>query len=567
MIVHDTMFSSSCKIISGPFRALSEIKLEPRCLLSKEWKGQCLHLSTSLPTRDHDFCLEQFLTSSKFVKDSLKSRIMRDETEYLEHKRLLRQSTEYLAENLDKYDMDTVMAIFLLSVDISEDYRCDKLNTRLIETLISESKKSCGFNTRFGVEPYNSKILKYVSNDNVNNIKAEGAHLIYMLGSFHYFRLEALLKEHFDFFSVSINSYLLKYSLNHLLLLSEYTAKLYRYERCAILFQRCITAVCDSVEQGGISLSTDQYVNILQWLGNFGNNNSFLNKWLNNLISSSITNDCLKDFGQLCLSDVIRERYVIAKSHLDLLHTFLLTGLFDKETIIESLLGSIMNFCLFYFTSTSKICKPNYVEDIARNYDIIDPKVSALLYSKYPNKVFRCQPMETDDRKRAECSDVRFFMINAALSRLLFDGKSSFCRKLKRCEVYIRAFNPLIHKNLPKDLQRFMTSVLLHKYKDQDLYSEYDEGLYTFLKKLNYKPYKLMVDGVFPINCLDYKRKIFIEILEKHNVYSERMLDLKLQYLYSLGWNSITVSHSDWINSQEESRIRLLQEKIKSIST
>ncbi|EKX74265.1 conserved hypothetical protein [Theileria equi strain WA] len=503
--------------------------------------------------------------SSQFIKESLKSKIVHDETNYFENRKLLQQSAQHLAGNLEKYDIDTLLVIFLLSIDISKDYRCDLLNTKLIEMLIARSKESFDFNTRFGMEP-SPYIFKYLSNDKVDNIKAEGVHLIYMFGSFHHFQLEELLKQHFDFFSVSINSYLIKYSIEQLLLLAEHITQLHKFDRCSVLFQKCIAAICDLVEQGGTNLPTTQYTKILKQLGHFGGKNSFLTKRLNNLISSSISNDSSTNFGELHLSTMIEERYKIAKNHLDLLHTFLLTGLFENGTIIESLLTSIMKFCLFYFQSTSKICRTNPIDDIPYNYNI-ESKFSSILYAKYPNKVLRSQPMEFNDKRVPEDSNDRFLMIEAALSRLLFSNEMSFCRKLKHCEIYIRTFYPSIYRNISGDLQKFMTSISLHKYKDTGFYSHYDHNLYNYLRKLDYKPCRLIVDNIFPINCLDHKRKLFIEILEKCDIYHEKMLDFKLKYLCSLGWNSVIINHSDWIDLPEESRIRLLREKINSIST
>lgn len=487
-------------------------------------------------------------------------------------KRRLKLVSRALADNIQHCDTPSAIALMFCMRNISKRCKLVELYAGTLLHLLRELRSGEDESSNVGIVKF-LDIGNCIDVSQLEQLHRRDLLAAFLLGTLRAFDLKNPPNDVVDELFALVNSNIYQWKTSHLVNICRDLAWVCRFcetERFSGLLRRCISLVCEGIGKTGETLSRAQLITLHKAASvTKGESTSFAPR-MNHLILSLVRSEANSVPSDL--SERMNLLYRRTKGNIHLLNVMLVSGMPVDAGVVRVLLEGVMNFCLEYFTATSNVWQLKQQMPVTHDYNEIDPRVSHLLYAKYPNKIFRA-PGSLDPEKPKQKTvaklEERYRAVVVSLSRLLMNKKVAFCRGLKLCELRLRLFNRQIYKELDDNIHMFMNTVSNFRFEEPQLVIQSD--LRRALRHLGYKSIPMMVDGTFPLNCIDYERRLYCELcnakearLSKNGEYIyNKAMELKLRYLDIAGWRGAMVLESEWRCMPADTQIALLRRKLE----
>ncbi|UKJ88484.2 hypothetical protein MACJ_000928 [Theileria orientalis] len=512
--------------------------------------------------------LNQFISHFETFKplmDRSNLGILRDLNHYKDKKRVLKGSMVNLSDQLDHFDVKTLLRILIYCSDMSDKCTNKEFNSVLVRTLVSKLQSN-----KLGPVD-NPKVP--LSRDDYDKILEGEAHLIYLTESFLKLNLHDKLVDYFDYLYMSLNRCISLYSLEDLVKLCNAFGDLYlltRLDGLKLLLQKSVYTVFDQIDKYNVDVPIYSWIQLIKSVNKCDEN--FMYKRLipyvirsletnATLINSSIdlnsqsTNEHL---GKGPVSTLEEQAYKFIELNVRLLNTLLFTGIIENLHIIELILQSISSYLIQNLSPSRTIGKI-----FGRShYNHENPFINELLYKRYENKLFRSPPSPcydtpgggsstTDSSTRSSYTYSNEFdrredsLLYCSLFKLLYDNnKVTFVRGLKMAEMYLRTVYPTVFDKLGKN--RLLHVARLVRFQDEteyvkvtNLLTENFDLIKTHLKG---QPLIVLVDIYYLIST-DRNDKKYVEIENGgKNTKLSKSSEFKRNYLKLQGWECVVVA-------------------------
>ncbi|KAK1443145.1 hypothetical protein BgAZ_200210 [Babesia gibsoni] len=496
------------------------------------------------------------------------------EAERKDAKRRLKVASRVLADHVGHCDIRTAVKLLQCMRDIKRRCKLEELSVKTLEHCLKELSTEWISKPTVHVDSVTSS--DHICKSTVSSLQKTEDFAVFLVSTGRALDLMNVSMDVRDGMFNVVNSNLYQFTVPQLVQLSSDLAWVCRfcdYERFNGLLRKCISLVCEASAKEDVYLTRYQLMTLLKATSVIKEEYASLHS----KIGRSMLNTLKAEDTALPtdLSQRLEVLYRRAKGNTHMMNVMHISGACLDQPIIQRLLEGVMNFCLDYFTATRHVWKLPEQDRVTQDYNVIDPRVSKLLYAKYPNKIFR-KPGSLEHMRSQEATgtklEQRHQAIVAALSRILKSNKVAFCRGLKLLEVRLRMFNHLVYQALSGDMHMFLNAV--SSFKFQEPLIQPNDELQRSLRHIGYRPVQIMVNWVFPVNCMNYEKQLYCELCNSNEarltkngkiVYNKAM-ELKLRYLELTGWRGTIILESEWKDLTENRRIALLRSKLEPLN-
>lgn len=499
-----------------------------------------------------------------------------ENTDLKHAKKQLKLASRELADHLDQLDLLSVLAVLSLSNSIGKRCKLLKLHGKALEFVLGELRSNEELNPKSVLaDEVISGYRDIIEPGHLHELLDKQRLIALALGSLRTLDLKNPSTQILDELFSLVNSSLYQWSPEKLVLISSHVAWICRFcehERFGSLLRRCVSVTIEGTEKSGLVMSRKDIMSLMKAYSVVraeASSDSKFAKLINALLSRE-ERPLPSDAGERM--NVLYKR---AKGNVHLLNVMLITGVCLEPGILDIILKNVMDFLLDYFAATSHVWKLQPPVVVTENYSNIDPRVSEMLYAKYPNKLIR-KPGSLDredfnsDRSREKLQE-RYQAVVASLGRLHKARKITFCRGTKLLDIRLRLLHREVYQSLSNETRMFLKAVSSYRFNDQ--VADLDEKIRRVLRHMGYRPLSMMLDGAFPLHCIDHEKKLYLALCngkearlgpEGEILYSKYM-ELKLSYLSSTGWSGTTVLQSELKGVPENAQVSLIRNKLQAL--
>ncbi|BAM39648.1 conserved hypothetical protein [Theileria orientalis strain Shintoku] len=474
--------------------------------------------------------LNQFIShfqSFKPLMDRSNLGILRDLNEYKDKKRVLKESMEHLSDQLEHFDVSTLLRILIYCLDMSDKCTSKEFSLGLVQTLVSklQSSKLVPLDNSEGP----------LSHDYDDKASEGEVHLIHLTQSFLKLDLHDKLVDHFDYLYMSLNRCITGYSLDRLVQLCDTLGDLYlltRLDGLKLLLQKSVYTLFDQIDKYKVEVPICSWIQLIKAVNKCGE--TYMYK---RLIPYVIRTN--EDVDEGPTASIDERAYEVIRLNVDLLNTLLFTGIIDNFHIIELILQSISSYLI------QKLSPSATIGDIfgRSHYNNENHFINELLYKRYDSKLFRSPPSPSYDTPGSGTSDS---LLYCSLFKILHDNnKVSFVKGLKMAEMYLRSVYPTVFHKLSKN--RLLHVARLLKFQDETEYVKASnlltDNFDLITRHLKGHPLIVLVDIYYLIST-DRNDKKYVEVVEGDGKDTKlsKSSEFKLNYLKSQGWECIKVT-------------------------